>query len=294
MQIAAAGQVSAIGLTAILIALIGACATVYVGVLNYRTQKEGLKRQKEQGETQLYQVSQQIDLIRAGQVTQRFTSAVEQLGNKNLDVRIGGIYALEGIAGTDEYRRQITEVIAAYVQGHAPWPPTMPLRPGQPPESRSYVHFPPLRSWAPDVQTAMTVLARRKSTPADEKINLARVDLRGAELSHAKLSRALLRHSSLMRAILNHADLSKVDFARSILERSDLRNADLRGAILSGARLTYADLGGAQLGNAKLDGTDLSMVIHGGTDFRGATANKRTQWPEGFDPESHGIKILPS
>ena len=37
-------------------------------------------------------------LSREGQVTDRYTRAIEQLGSDKLDVRIGGIYALERVA----------------------------------------------------------------------------------------------------------------------------------------------------------------------------------------------------
>jgi hypothetical protein len=37
-------------------------------------------------------------LSREGQVTDRYTKAIEQLGSEKLDVRIGGIYALERVA----------------------------------------------------------------------------------------------------------------------------------------------------------------------------------------------------
>ena len=39
---------------------------------------------------------QEID--RQGQITDRYTKAIDQLGSEKLDVRIGGIYALERIA----------------------------------------------------------------------------------------------------------------------------------------------------------------------------------------------------
>jgi hypothetical protein len=37
----------------------------------------------------------QVQVNREGQITERFTRAVEQIGSDNVDVRIGGIYALE-------------------------------------------------------------------------------------------------------------------------------------------------------------------------------------------------------
>ena len=39
-----------------------------------------------------------FELTEQGQVTDRYTKAVEQLGSDKLDVRIGGIYALERVA----------------------------------------------------------------------------------------------------------------------------------------------------------------------------------------------------
>src|SRR6266702_335401 len=45
------------------------------------------------------------------------------LGSDNLDVRLGGIYALERIASSSEVDRgPILEVLTAYVRGHSPWP----------------------------------------------------------------------------------------------------------------------------------------------------------------------------
>jgi hypothetical protein len=40
----------------------------------------------------------QLQISREGQVTDRFTRAVDQLGHPEVDVRLGGIYALERIA----------------------------------------------------------------------------------------------------------------------------------------------------------------------------------------------------
>ena len=40
-----------------------------------------------------------FELTEQGQVTDRYTKAIEQLGSDKLDVRIGGIYALERVAG---------------------------------------------------------------------------------------------------------------------------------------------------------------------------------------------------
>ena len=41
-----------------------------------------------------------VELTEQGQVTDRYTKAIDQLSSKELEVRIGGIYALERIART--------------------------------------------------------------------------------------------------------------------------------------------------------------------------------------------------
>ena len=66
-------------------------------------------------------------LSREGQVTDRYTKAIEQLGSDKLDVRIGGIYALERVA-RDSARDHPTvmEVLTAFIREHShePWPPS--------------------------------------------------------------------------------------------------------------------------------------------------------------------------
>jgi hypothetical protein len=59
-------------------------------------------------------------LNRVGQLTDRFTKAIEQLGHQELDVRLGGIYALERIARDSEKDHpQVMEVLTGYIREHA-------------------------------------------------------------------------------------------------------------------------------------------------------------------------------
>lgn len=75
------------------------------------------------------------ELTRQGQIGERFSRAVEQLGSKSIDVRLGGLYELEQLAlqGEPEQptrpqtkaparRLTIVEVVAAYVREHAQTP----------------------------------------------------------------------------------------------------------------------------------------------------------------------------
>ena len=58
-----------------------------------------------------------FELTEQGQVTDRYTKAIEQLGSDKLDVRIGGIYALERVA-RDSVRDHPTvmEVLTAFIR----------------------------------------------------------------------------------------------------------------------------------------------------------------------------------
>jgi hypothetical protein len=91
----------------------------------------------------------QVGLSEQGQLTDRFSKAVEQLGTKDsLEVRLGGIYALERIA-RDSARDQptIMEVLSAYIREHAPRQMCTSTASSTPPTT--------------DVQAILTVIARR-------------------------------------------------------------------------------------------------------------------------------------
>jgi hypothetical protein len=62
----------------------------------------------------LYFSARTLGLNRRGQLTERFSKAIEQLGSDSLAVRLGGIYALEQIAfDSAELHWSIMEVLTA-------------------------------------------------------------------------------------------------------------------------------------------------------------------------------------
>ncbi|MFE5993799.1 hypothetical protein [Streptomyces sp. NPDC056453] len=63
-------------------------------------------------------------LAKEGQITDRYTAAVANLGEDKMDVRLGGIYALQRIM-QDSPRDQstIANVLATYIRTHAAKPP---------------------------------------------------------------------------------------------------------------------------------------------------------------------------
>jgi uncharacterized protein YjbI with pentapeptide repeats len=182
-------------------------------------------------------------LSREGQVTDRYTKAIEQLGSEKLDVCIGGIYALERVA-RDSARDHPTvmEVLAAFIREHSreQWPPLDSG--GREPE----------RSTRPDVQAAVTVVGRRNA-----KRDIARIDLTRANLTRADLTGANLRDAALFDADLTRADLTRVDLTHADLDGARLVRADLIDAVLTRAVLTRADLTDTRLDEADLDDADL-------------------------------------
>ena len=168
-----------------------------------------------------------------GQVTDRYSKAIEQLGSEKLDVRIGGIYALERVArDSPRDHPTIMEVLAAFIREHSreQWPPA---KDGA---------EPPKRTTRPDVQAAATVIGRRTvryDNPSQ------RVNLTGANLRYADLTGADLAGVDLTGAFFHHAILIRANLARATL-----RNAVLVRANLTDAKLTRAYLGGGSIAGA--------------------------------------------
>jgi len=167
-----------------------------------------------------------VALSRGRRVTGRCAQAVEQLGSHELDVRIGGIHALERVArDTPGNQPAVMEVLAAFIRehSHAQWPPADPG--GQ---VRG-------RSLRPDVQAAMTAVGRRLTDRDTRPVDLARADLSGADLAGADLAGADLSGARLTGADLSGARLTGANLADTDLTGADLTRTDLTRTELTGA-----------------------------------------------------------
>jgi uncharacterized protein YjbI with pentapeptide repeats len=208
-------------------------------------------------------------LSREGQVTDRYTKAIEQLGSDNIDVRTGGIYSLERVA-RDSARDHATviEVLAAFAreQSRGPWPPV---------DDQSTADV-PLRMTRPDVQAAVAVIGRRDPKSDRQAVNLNSVNLTGADLTGAELADAKIDGADLTRANLADANLTGAQ-----LNGADLTGANLVGANLTGAQLNGADLTGAQLNGADLTGARLTRANLTSADL--TSARLADAWLPGVD-----------
>jgi hypothetical protein len=235
--------------------------------------KDQLEQARENTEKQLRQARKSQEqtqrLTEQGQITDRFTRAIDQLGkvdennNKLFEIRIGGIYALQRIARESEKDYgPIMEILTAYVREHAPWPPKEEVEEGKPPEA--------------DIQAILTVIGRRERYPGHRES--VRLDLQGTNLrrssalSEAHLAGAYFMGANLSNVVLNGANLSGAD-----LSEADLSRANLSNAVLAEADLSEADIGGADLSGANLRKAHFSEgTILWDADIRGRTSRKRT------------------
>lgn len=215
---------------------------------------------------QLGQTSQNLRVSEEGQITDRFTRAVDQLGDDDLTVRLGGIYALERIARDSPRDYDATmDVLAAFAR--------------RPPASdQATPGADPVETTPEDVATAIQVIGRR--TPDQiaqenggdldclhlERVRLPGTDLRGYDLEHVCLGGA-----NLAGALLQGANLTGVDLTGADLSGADLDGAHLRGAVLSGARFASANLSRADLAGANLLQANLTAALLEAADLSEAT-----------------------
>ncbi|PZV09637.1 MAG: hypothetical protein DCF22_18135, partial [Leptolyngbya sp.] len=167
------------------------------------------------------------------QVAERFSKAVELLGNEKIHAQLGGIYALEQIAkdAEEKYYWQVMETLTSYVREESRLPELSDCG------SLEELQNVPLLSGG--VQTAMTVLARRKhpynSSIEPHRLNLSFTDLRrlripdgidanfdGADFRGSKLQKAWLTNVSFKNTLFSYADLKETHFYGAQLQKSNL------------------------------------------------------------------------
>jgi uncharacterized protein YjbI with pentapeptide repeats len=271
--------------------------------------------------SRVYRITAQtLQVSQEGQITERYTKAIEQLGSDKLDVRLGGIYALERIAADSERDHPtVVEVLSAFVREHSD-PKAAQLAT---PEAAGRTGLPT------DVQAGLTVLGRLPHREYVSRGDLNGAHLRGADLRWKDLHQVNLQHADLREAQLQEADLLGAELQGAELEGAKLKGANLEGAklwkatlkganlyganlqgadlheanllrtFLQQADLTGADLPGAKLQEATLRGAILQEADLTGADLEGATlwgavANGETVWPDGFALEATGIVMMPA
>lgn len=242
-------------------------------------------------------LEKQVATAQLGQITERFTRAIDQLGAVRPDnaiapeIRAGGVRSLERIAreSEDDFW-PILDILSAYLRSVSRAPDTD--------------HWDELAPQAQEIHqrmdVAFTIEAITRLWPTERRANHRPLDLAGAFVPRVRLAGKHLPGAEFTRAHLEGADFAgsnledaKLDGANiegAVLQRAKLRAASLAGATLGGTNLSFANLQGAFLQGADLDGVmlwgatlenanvgsaslrdaDLGSVNAYGANFRGA------------------------
>jgi hypothetical protein len=187
--------------------------------------------------------------------TETFSKAVEQLGNERVEVRVGGIYTLERLAGEalaspagegngPDLYWTVMETLTAFVRERARWNEPEPSEPDMAAQSdlgQSGSQSDQARQQPPtpatDIAAVLQVLCRRpdagreREKLRDWRLDLTKTDLRGARLYEAHLEGANFFQAHLEGAILGEAHLEGADLDRAHLEGAVLESVIFGRAI---------------------------------------------------------------
>jgi uncharacterized protein YjbI with pentapeptide repeats len=226
----------------------------------------------------------QVEVAEQGHLTDRFTKAIEQLGKvedkePNLEVRLGGIYALERIAyDSPRDHWTIMEVLTAYVRRNAALEQlstgngTTAQDGAQEPHDGTDSSLQNVKLRV-DIQAILTVLGRREQSyrrERDRKLVLSQTALQGADFQGARLQGAHFQGARLQGANFGEAQLQGADFQGARLQGAIFRRARLQGAHFQGARLQGANFARAQLQEAYFGEARLQGAIFGEARLQGA------------------------
>lgn len=234
---------------------------------------------------QLGQTSDNLRVSEEGQITDRFSRAVDQLGSDQYTIRLGGVYALERIA-RDSPRDYgpVMEVLTAFARQESPAGPDASATPA-----------PSAPEVPADVEAVFKVIGRRTEAQIQAEleegfgcldltsvnavgVDLADTNLRntcwdGSDLRGAIISGANLSDSYFGAANLQQANLDRVAAERTQFNSANLLNANLSQGTFTDANFLAANMTSALLQGADLDGASLQRANLQNAAAFGATMN---------------------
>ncbi len=186
--------------------------------------------------------TRQANTAQQSLLNERFQNAAAMLGNENLSVRLGGIYALQALIEEHPQQYYVTcmRLLCAFVRNP---PIDEHLTPLSDREMTRWGGGIRLRA---DVQAVMDMMRSRDAKLIElEDKQRFEVDFRGADL----------RGSNLWGVNLSRVDLRNADLSGAYAAGSNLSNAGL-----SGARLYKTILASANISGTNLWGADISRT----------------------------------
>lgn len=241
-------------------------------------------------------------------ITERFSKSIEQLGSEKLELRLGGIYALESISKNSpkNYYLPIMEIFTAFVRERSNYYWNEKGKSTTLSDKEKLVF-----AFPEDIQAVLKVFRRRTSSSSNgEQIifDMSGVNLPAANLSEINFEGALFYTANLEQAYLEKANLQKTRLIKANLQDAVLKEANLRSSDLSFANLQKTNLSKANFQGADLEKTDFRNAYMCGlpfqksacADFRGAKnltiqqIKSARNWQEAhYDPDFNKQLGLP-
>ena len=206
----------------------GAIALVFLGYRSWAMHQSAIATQRT-AEAAL----QQSRIAEKGQITERFTRAINQLGvgdnhDPKLEIRLGAIAALDHIArDSEDYFWTVMDVLTAYFRVNA-----SRFEPQAPITQKPATEVPGLRHVSADIRALLELFIKRvpaKDHKARRRLSLTFADLRSTILGAVDLAGMNLGQARLEGAYLSDAHLEGASLLVAYLERADLQHAHLEG-----------------------------------------------------------------
>ena len=203
---------------------------------------------------------------------------MERLKSPSVALRVSAVHTLERVAhDSPEAHWPIMEFFCDLLHERGTW---------------EDADTPPALETHAELQAVLDVLGRRMRAyefGKELRLDLNRLDLRGANLVGAHLERSALNGAHLEGAALNschleYATCQQARFDGAWMARASLLGTNLQQASFVGARVARAIFNGADLAEANLEGVDLREA-RGLTPAQVARArtDARTLMPETFE-----------
>lgn len=202
------------------------------------------QKQAEQQSRQVENVSRQIEISEQGQITERFTRAIEQLGSDKLFLRVGAIAALERI-GRDSKDDVLTvlNLLSGFVRENSPVKAPSNEQPNPPPLDILECVY------------ALSRLARQYDSFLGKKP--LRIDLSRAQLTYMEPPvNTYFTHFDFINSNLAHGRFLDIECSETRFIEANLTDACFGGGKFLCADFSSANLAGANFADADLSRAD--------------------------------------
>ncbi|MEO1582129.1 MAG: hypothetical protein AAFR91_09775 [Pseudomonadota bacterium] len=178
----------------------------------------------------LYLTYKRIKVTEDGQVTERFTKAIEHLGSKQPSICIGGIYALERIAkDSPKDHWMVMEILSSYIRENSS------LETNNPNTSQGDF-FDPLSNPSSysknkieaSIQSALSVILRRntKNDQRGSQIDLRNCFLSGCTISNASMDNLIIEGSHMTNSVIENTTFENISLTNVKFNNSNINNVN--------------------------------------------------------------------